>query len=210
MVQNNKTSELRFTFIGMVFALAISNVGIQLSDFVNNGYSVFCYPDVLTHLFLFIFIIASSWIGWKNSNASGNKQDIADCFGISFIILLLDLFLVFCYFILVESVKRLYNAPDYKSEILWSLIIFIGYFFWDIITIFEVKNKNRLKIKIHWKDLLSDGYQSLTCAIILCLLYFLLKDNNPTKISSVYCRFFIITYIYLISGFKSYNVNLQR
>ncbi len=167
-------AKLRLDFIGMVFTLAITQVGLEIGDFFSKGLSFKDHLYVFTHLTLAVYIIASSWVGWQISKSKGSNEKLTHTFGLPFIILLIDLCLVIAYFVLVKGVdKPLDKSPRAESytEYKWSLVIFIIYLIWDIFTkyIFEDEQNNQ-KIKRDGKKFIRRGYQSFVCILITIFL----------------------------------------
>lgn len=182
--QPNLSAKLRFDFVGMIFALAIGQVAREVCNFYMEGYSLFDYPYVGTHLFLATYIIASSWIGWKNSESDGNKEPVEDTFSLSFLVLLMDLFLVICYFIIASEVDKPAKGiqPDSQSEVFWSLVIFITYFTWDIVTKLWMKlpkgvGKGGEPLKERFYKFCKRGYPSLLCSMIVLAMYCFPQTN---------------------------------
>jgi len=197
--------KLRFDFIGMMFALAIGQVGLEVGKFYSSNNSLFSYPYVFTHLVLAIFIIASSWIGWKHSKSKGSVQAVEDTFSLSFILLLIDLFLVLCYFIFVSKVDSIKN-PDSDSEIYWSLIIFSTYFIWDVLSkLIIIEDHVTLKMKIDFKGFISRGYQSFLCAFIVLFLFKPINGNMSSKRVMIIDFALLCTFI-LFRGMKTINL----
>ncbi len=185
--QTKGTPKLRIEFIGMAFALAIGQIGLEIGDFFykDGGHSLLDFPYVLSHLILCIYIISSSWIGWQTSMSQGNLEALKDPFSISFVILLIDLFLVICYFSLVKSVENLLpvkeagkeamtkRAPESVYGVMWSLIIFGSYFVWDIFSKLIVEDPISHKAQVtaeSQEKFLKRGLQSLGCFIITLIL----------------------------------------
>jgi len=202
--------KLRFDFIGMMFALAIGQVGLEIGKFYSTNNSLFCCPYVFTHLVLAIFIIASSWIGWKHSKSKGSIQAVEDTFSLSFILLLIDLFLVLCYFIFVSKVDTA-GTPDSDSEVFWSLIIFSTYFIWDILSkLIIIEDHETLRTKIDYKGFLARGYQSFVCSFIV---FFLIKPMNINVSSNrvIIVDLALLCTFILFRGLKTINIfSLQK
>jgi hypothetical protein len=130
--------KLRHEFVGMMFALAIGEVAVQASVLVRAGSWMHFLP-AYSHLFLAAIVIAASWVGWTLSPSPGARQDVRNVFQFSFVVLLLDVFLVVVYFILAKTVDiagegtTKLNASA-RPETFWILVIFGAYFVWDVIT----------------------------------------------------------------------------
>jgi hypothetical protein len=132
---------LRFEFVGMLFALAIGQVAIECGDIVMKDLIGWQYLYIYVHLLLATVIIATSWVGWQSSHSFGNTRLISSNFSSQFVILLVDIFLVICYFIIVRGAEEYYKGPtgrqkdpDGRNQTLWTLIIFATYFLWDVLT----------------------------------------------------------------------------
>ncbi|QDU08774.1 hypothetical protein [Gimesia aquarii] len=133
-------TSLHSEFVGMLFALATAQVAVESADLVNHKFfvskSTLEILPAYSHLFLAMTIIGSSWVGWKSSTSSMSK--IENIFSIDCLELLIDFFLVVCYFIIVRSVESISLfgnfEPSAKPEVFWTTVILITYFFWDLLT----------------------------------------------------------------------------
>lgn len=163
-------AKLRLDFIGMVFTLAITQVGLEIGDFFSKGLSFKDHPYVFTHLALTVYIIASSWVGWQISKSKGSNEKLKHTFGLPFVILIIDLSLVIAYFVLVKGVDKPSDTvpkADSYTEYKWSLIIFIIYLIWDFFTKYVYEDeKNNEQIKRDRRKFLGRGYQSFICILI--------------------------------------------
>ena len=130
--------KLRHEFVGMMFALAIGEVGVQTATLVQNRDWMRFLP-AYSHLTLATVVIATSWVGWTLSPAPGARQDVRSIFSRDFFVLLVDVFLVVVYFILVKTVdftgeKDIQSNPSAVPETRWLIVIFGTYCVWDILT----------------------------------------------------------------------------
>jgi hypothetical protein len=130
--------KLRHEFVGMMFAVAIGEVGVQTAILVQAGNWVHFLP-AYSHLFLTAILIAASWVGWTLSPSPGAREDVRSVFHLGFLVLLLDVFLVIVYFILAKTVDISGEAgvrlrASARPEAFWILVIFGTYFVWDIVT----------------------------------------------------------------------------
>jgi hypothetical protein len=122
----------------MMFAVAIGEVGVQTATLVQAHNWVHFLP-AYSHLILATIVIAASWVGWTRSPAPGARQDVRGVFQWEFLVLLVDVFLVIVYFILVKTVDFTGEGPiqlkaSATPETTWIMVIFVTYFFWDILT----------------------------------------------------------------------------
>jgi hypothetical protein len=76
-----KDPKLRHEFVGMMFAVAIGEVGLQTatlvkaSDFPND---FLYFLPAYSHLILASIAIAASWVGWtKSKSRSGQKDKVS-------------------------------------------------------------------------------------------------------------------------------------
>lgn len=161
----DKKMALRHTFVGMLFALALAQAATLFGDLFSVITSDWDYRMSLSgllerlmtennillapaaHLFLGIFLIAISWVGWSRSGAAGNKINIDDTMGYAFLLLIIELILLILYFILISSVeldidsfqenKLLSDAipnPSAAPEATLIFMIFIVYVIWDLVS----------------------------------------------------------------------------
>jgi hypothetical protein len=131
-------TSLRHEFVGMMFALAIGEVGVQTATLVQ-AHNWLHFLPAYSHLFLATLVIAASWVGWTRSPAPGARQDVQSIFERDFLVLLVDVFLVVVYFILVKTVdftgeKDIQLEASARPETLWILVIFGTYCLWDVLT----------------------------------------------------------------------------
>jgi hypothetical protein len=154
---------MRFSFVEMLFALAIGQVAVQAADLViaTKPVSAVSALPALTHLLLALAVISTSWVGWRHSQAPGAQEPIESIFSLRFGILLVDLLLVILYFILVKRVEigqevgtPVLRPPTGTHEAYWLSVIFLVYLFWDVVTdVFSVKSLQMLRDR-RWVDYL--------------------------------------------------------
>ena len=130
--------KLRHEFVGMMFAVAIGEVGVQTAILVQAHHWLHFLP-AYSHLLLATVVIAASWVGWTRSPSPGARQDVSAVLQLEFLVLLLDVFLVVVYFILVKSVDftgegDIQLNASARPETFWILVIFCLYFVWDVLT----------------------------------------------------------------------------
>ena len=199
--------QLRFTLVEMLFALAISEVGLEISQYYLNNQHLkfFDYPHVLSHVILATYILISSWIGWQVSISPGNLKAIRTVFDLQFLILLVDVALVLCYFILIKGVESPKEyTPSAHIESLWSVVIFALYLFWDFLTkFFHSRIENGRKI-IHF-DLF--GFFKRGWITILCLALvsgiFAFMEHSATAFEVVLVDMALLAVFILFRGLKT-------
>jgi hypothetical protein len=131
---------LRTAFIEMLFALAAGQVAVEVFDVVsakdNTGIpKYYCYA----HLTLALFVIAASWVGWRQSVSPGMKSKVKRIFSLAFVGLMIDVILVLLYFIVVKAAEigsqngePVLTAPSASPEASWISIVFGVYVIWDL------------------------------------------------------------------------------
>jgi hypothetical protein len=136
--------KLRHEFVGMMFAVTIGEVGLQLAPVVQAGPMSAWYP-AYGHLFLAVIVIATSWVGWTLSVAPGARQDVKGIFQWEFLVLLLDVTLVILYFLLVRALpfpgEHAKEIPPFSRTTSLLAIIFFLYLLWDFLAEIILWNK---------------------------------------------------------------------
>ena len=182
MSNQDSDPKLRHEFVGMMFAVTIAEVGLQIAALVQAGHFVswIHFLPEYAHLLLATVVVAASWVGWTLSVAPGARHDVNRIFQWEFLVLLLDVALVILYFILVRSVdfEKEQSAPHTASAskvgitLCW---IFFLYILWDILTkvIIFVRDREQEKSKkwFHYYD--KDWwrkYGSRMLPALLCLV----------------------------------------
>ena len=152
---------LRHTLVSMLFALVIAELAIQSSDLVTaignewtdfglrNAFSqnIWLVLAPITHLILVLTLVCTSWVGWSKSISHVDARDVSEIFSIDFFLLLVELLLVVMYFVLARSVEQnislisdqhvqtsTAHLPSAVPEALWLMMIYVGYFVWDVFT----------------------------------------------------------------------------
>jgi len=165
---------LRHEFVGMMFAITIGEVGLQVAALVHAGHLVHYLP-AYTHLFLATVMIATSWVGWSASMAPGARLDVTAIFQWEFVVLLLDVALVITYFILVRTVEfgKEGTTPRIGTPstlAFWMLVIFALYFVWDIITKIVIYLRDRDKKGAWARKYGSRMLPTIVCLILACAI----------------------------------------
>jgi len=202
-----KSQQLRFDFIGMAFALALGQVGVEIGEFYSSGLKVEDYLYVFTHLLLGTYIIASSWVGWNKSDSTGTVEKFNGNFGKPFIILLIDLFLVICYFIIVKGVEKPYheeflsNSISAQLELQWCIIVMCFYIFWDIMSKLVEFDSKEFNFNFQWKHYFSRAYQAYVCLILLLIIYYSIEETHSiTKV--ILIDIYLLLIFVLFRGLK--------
>jgi len=118
-----------------MFALAMTEVARQGVHLFQPGI-LWSFPAFF-HLVFCIVLIACSWVGWSNSIQ--NKRPLSDVFDWQFVDLLLDIVLVFVYFVIVYKVELSNDAqvrspiPSAAPEARGLLVVFCVYAVWDVV-----------------------------------------------------------------------------
>ncbi len=138
-MSNNEDMNLRHTFVGMLFALAIGQAAILFGDLFRvivydwdfrisiDGFLQTVKSDdyliiaPIGHLLLGVVLVALSWVGWSHSKSGSGSRRIKNVFSIAFLLLIIEVILVIQYFILINSVeidiKSFLIYKDLKSAI---------------------------------------------------------------------------------------------
>jgi hypothetical protein len=165
---DTQKKQLHKMFVQMLFALAIGQVAISVSDLI--GYQSvsnqnFCaIAPAYSQLLLSFIVISTSWVGWHNSSFCGTQ--IKDVFSCNYLELFIDLALVIMYFILTREVEipdspndKLIPNAFFETKLVAYIVTF--YFIWDLITC-RTKTKEKIKQRL---------WVSFLCMIISWILY---------------------------------------
>jgi hypothetical protein len=217
--------KLRFEFVGMLFALAIGEVAIEISKLLCSNLPISLWYYSLTHLILATFIIAMSWIGWQSSKSYGNIVTIDSIFSFPFIILLIDITLVIIYFIIANggehyiSESKSMEKASAKNETFWVMIIFIIYFIWDIVTksvviLYEKDGNGRYKkkYKCNFSELFNRSIATIFCLIVSVYFYLHYLGKDLTGIQVLFVDVNLLLLFLLFRGWKQklilvYSIN---
>ncbi|HXO43384.1 MAG TPA: hypothetical protein VN999_18185 [Thermoanaerobaculia bacterium] len=131
---------LRHDFVGMMYAVAIGEVGLQAVALVKVGHPWHFLP-AYSHLLLALVVIATSFVGWSASLrwVPEAQDNVPNVFSWEFLVLLLDVSLVIFYFILVRTVEfagegRAPSIAPAERVAFWIKVIFFLYLLWDFPT----------------------------------------------------------------------------
>lgn len=128
----------------------------------------------------------------------------------SFIVLMIDVLLVFCYFIIVRGVDlekptgaNLQKAPSAENETFWLMVIFILYLLWDVVTKAVISDPGREKFfrRIFGKEFWERGWVSVVCAILSYLAWVELHTlSKPQNVSLADAS--LLSLVFLFRGMK--------
>jgi hypothetical protein len=219
-LQDAVAVELRFVFVEMLFALTIAEVATQVAALTAAGIGLRTAPSSYTHLVLATILIATSWIGWKNSAAKGNKLPVNEVFGLGFLVLLLDVTLVVFYFIITKGVELPVAGeikPSAAHDTAWLFAVFVGYFVWDILTK-AVPEPDPVVVaegttppphrgfgrRLFGKELWERGWKTVLCVLLAALIWFLVR-NLSTQGGVVLADVSLISLTLFFRAFKEWK-----
>lgn len=161
-----EASSLHIDFIGMLFALAVARVAERSADLVSKTENPEQFVALLpsfAHLLLATLLIATSWVGWGVGTFSTSR--IEKVFSREFLELLIDVWLVVCYFIVAQGVvipnEKFDYVPTYAPEFWWLTIIFATYAMWDIVDKWDDPMRYRQR-----------GWASVVCGVGFAATWF--------------------------------------
>ncbi|QDV24366.1 hypothetical protein [Aureliella helgolandensis] len=165
-------NELHFSFVELLFSLAVAEIALRFADVVDNAGPKFleaeCWP-AYCHLLLALLLITTSWIGWGKASRARRNIHLSSVYSPDFAELMIDVFLVVVYFVLVrktETVDADLNVNlSMRPEAVCLAAVFILYFMWDFISKFPLR-MSRDGTPYGWKPILTRGKTSLTCALL--------------------------------------------
>lgn len=179
---NEPNLQVGLTFVELMFAVAVGDTAAQVAKVTQfesqmSGTTLENYwqlSPAISHLLLVLIIIATSWVGWSHSSVTRKymselKEAFSDKFpwliSFPFLMLLIDVFLVVCYFVLSEAVelpdqKTSKFTPSATPEIGWVLLILATYVVWNFVSCFHarwVENQPFLGNRRGWRILAAMG-----------------------------------------------------
>jgi hypothetical protein len=195
-------TQLHLLFVEMLFALAIGQIAIGVSDLIDyqlkSPHPILSVVPAYSHLLLAAAVISTSWVGWRTSRFSGTK--IKNVFTWDYIELLIDVALVVMYFVLARAVEipRSPNdilSPNASFEAKTVAIIILTYVIWDFISCRDnpTKIKNRL-------------WASIVCAIISWCLVLGNIGRHGTVLAVLLADCSLIFLILTFRAMKLYNL----
>jgi len=133
---------MRWTFVEMLFALAVSQVAINVADLISLGNPWQNKLPAFAHLTVAFVLIATSWLGWRRSHSPGMVESPKYVFSWRFLALIGDVLLVVVYFIIVRAVEieqkggesKLAAVVSAQPESIWIWVVFGVYALWDLAT----------------------------------------------------------------------------
>jgi hypothetical protein len=181
--QNNESAKdvLRETFVEMLFALAVGQIAVNVAAIVTIPEKFITKLPAFSHSGVALLLIATSWVGWRQSNSPGMKKLITSVFSMPFIGLLMDVVLVVLYFIVVQKVEvdlsatpPLLKAASVLPEAMGLMWVFGTYALWDLIA--DVLSENcipkaiRFRLWKMFRAALVSMFTSLFCFGLVALV----------------------------------------
>lgn len=139
--ESTKEDALKVAFVEMLFALVVADLAAHVSDLVDvgPGWGNDRWP-ALAHLVLGLMLVATSWVGWRQSKSPGVKEQVRNIVSWQFVGLLLDVLIVILYYLLIRSVeveqvngKPALGAASARPEAMWMCAVFGVYAIWDLV-----------------------------------------------------------------------------
>jgi hypothetical protein len=130
---------LRRDFITFLYAIAISEIAIQLYPILKAAETTALERPALAYLALMMIIISASWVGWYEAIAGRTLKRVWDK---EFILLLIDVVIVSTYFLMVKSIGQ------GKTHFAWHatrglVVVFASYVVWDLLFLIGAESKYR-------------------------------------------------------------------
>lgn len=206
---DHEASTVGLTFVEMMFAVAVGDAAAQVAKVMDQVqqstdplHSVWDVRAAVAHLFLVIIVIATSWVGWSHSSATreymrGLTRIFSNHFpfviAFPFWMLLIDVFLVVCYFVLSEGAEipkydsatnQFTIAASARPEITWLLVILFTYVIWNVSW-----NINRwcrgqsalFATARNWRIVSA----LVSLAIVICAFWFRFRVSDSTSVVKV-------------------------
>jgi hypothetical protein len=184
MAEISFDKDLRWLLVGMLFALVIGEIASQTGRLVtavkiSKPFKMNKAGDfwaIVAHLILVTTVVTTSWVGWSMSLKS-DAQHLQWIFSWPFVLLLIDLAILVCYFLMVGAVTApkadwVFVASAREDSFL-LLVIFLGYFFWGIV--------NQLCLNSGWDQLWTHAWPTLAGCFIMLAIWLLVRKRQTAK-----------------------------
>ena len=211
MSVEGREPKLRFEFVGMLFAITISEIAIQFGDLVTKGPSLRVALPAYFHLLLCLMVVTTSWVGWSTSKSPGAKVDVAGVFSRTYLVLVMDVLLVVAYFILVKGVEvdktssgLISVVPSASPEAIWITVIFVGYLAWDILAkaVFQGEGAPpQFVARAFGPAFWERGWMSVLC-LVLAFFAWSLVHPYPTAVRVIWMDVALISLVVLFRALK--------
>jgi hypothetical protein len=170
--------DLRWLLVSTLYAFAIAEIAVQSARLVDHKKrSVSGTFAVVAHLIMVTIVVTTSWVGWTIAVARDPHpaHHLMIVFSSPFCLLLIDVGLVICYFIMA----KLAGIPESKHEPLspsagkasfWLMIVFGGYVVWGVIAHFVMHGW--LELSLLWPSVACFALAIVSWALIRSLTAF--------------------------------------
>lgn len=187
-------TKLRHMFISMLFALVVGQLtvtgyaALEGFEFTLEWFKIGIYP--LSHFFLALFVITTSWVDWSNTFEEPNFPRLTKIKSKGFALLIIDIIILILYFGLIKEIDSP-EKPSANPESTLFIMIFVLYIVWDLVyssselkkKVFEVIPGILCSFASLFILLLCSFYDYIILADILLLLTLFafrwLKNNIP-------------------------------
>jgi hypothetical protein len=202
-------NDVGLTFIEMMFAVAAGDTASQVAKVIQQitnskgpiADALRVASPSIFHLVLVLLLIATSWVGWAHSSVT--REYIAELKPIfaatfpwwitfAFWMLLIDVFLVVCYFVLSEAAEipksdaatgGIVVEASARPEVFWCAVIMGTYLLWNICVAIRgmcIKGQRFFDNQRFWRML-----SAIISLIIVGIAYWFRVD--ATSAASVVC-----------------------
>jgi hypothetical protein len=190
---------LRWVFVSFLFALVTGKIAEKFSTLIRrwNKVGVDRLPALL-HLILAAVVVVTSWVGWSIETKS--DPSVGEVFGWPTWLLILDIALLICYFVLVSGIKVGTHVPNDAVHVAWwSMWILLLYVLWDFTVGSLVPPRPGSWCAQHVGV-------SLACAFLAILFFFLVRGGRIQSSSSVcWADVALISLFLLFRAWKQYS-----
>lgn len=201
---------LRFEFVDMLFALAVGEVATHVSALAKSGMTILAARSAYANLAVAVCLVATSWIGWSNSQSAGHGKAATKVFGLPFVLLGIDVVLVVFYYIIAQGVEmpfsvggQLVIAPSATSEAFLVFIVFVTYLLWDFISRALMGDE---KFSKNVRVFAARGWISFLCSLPAAYLWLALAGSSEGNANRVVCiDIMLIAIIFLFRAIKEAN-----
>ena len=189
---------LQIAFVSMIFALALTEAArrVGVLYFREGRFGREAWP-ALSHLFLSLVVIATSFVQWMQSPLS---DKVVEVFGSQFLVLLVNVAIAMMYYVLVMGVEigedGQVKPPSARHEADWMLYIFAAYLLYDLLTKWLIPS-----FFDPW-SFFPRGWVSLACFLCALLTWRTLRSVERSAGRVIVADLFLLLLVVLFRAMK--------
>jgi len=176
--------DIRWVFLGFLFAVVLGDIASKFVRLFGDWDRTRAVSLArLSHLVLTLTVVLLSWIGWSLSVLHCVYPQPKLVFEVPTLFAFVDVVILTSYYALATGVD-VHDAangklPSARHMLLWSMIIFIAYFLWDVLVAFVHPERDANFWQYGWVI-------SLICSALASTAFGILRNHTPRHPPNAY------------------------